>query len=335
MLWMARYRLMMFGCMVAIAAHANDAFAQEDARFARWLDNIRAKALEAGISPVVVEDALTGLEPDEEVLRLDRKQPEKKITFTRYVENTVNPRRIAKGRQMMAEYKDELERIGDQYGVQPKYIVALWAIESDFGNNKGNFSVVQSVATLAYDGRRAEFFTKELIATLRLLEAEKMRSDELTGSWAGAMGDCQFMPSTFLNSAVDGNGDGHRDIWNSPPDIFASIANYLHGLKWNPKHEWGRAVVLPDDFKVSEADIKVAKPARHWHARGLQYGRTDDTLNDSGPVPETDQPLYAIYPGAEDEGAVLVTNNFQALLQWNRSRYFATSVGMLADAIGE
>lgn len=320
--------------LVSVVMAASTTHAQSDEAFARWLADFKAKAAEQGIPAPILEDALTGIEPDEQVVTLDQKQPENKITLTKYLSNTLPDRRIAKGKRMMAEYHDTLHAIGKKYGVQPKYIVALWAIESDYGNNKGEFSVIQSLATLAYEGRRAEFFGKELMAALRVLERERMRSDELSGSWAGAMGDCQFMPSTYLNFAADGNGDGKRDIWNSPPDIFASIANYLHSLGWNPKQGWGRPVVLPDDFEKSEADINIGKPSSYWRQRGLEYGRIDER-HGGGKVPDTATILYAMYPGTEDEGAYLVTENYKALLQWNRSRYFATAVGTLADAIGE
>lgn len=316
--------------MAASAAHA-----QVDEGFARWLAGFKEKAAAQGISQRTIDDALTGIEPDAQVVTLDQKQPENKVTLTKYISNTLPQRRIERARRMMHEYHDTLHAIGKKYGVQPKYIVALWAIESDFGDNKGEFSVVQSLATLAYEGRRADFFGKELLSALTILDTEHMRSDELSGSWAGAMGDCQFMPSTYLSFAVDGNGDGKRDIWDSPPDIFASIANYLHSLGWNAKQGWGRAAVVPDDFSVSDADISVGKPASYWRKRGLKYGRDNGDVNAIRPIPNSDTTLYAMYPGTEDEGAYLVTENYKALLQWNRSRYFATAVGTLADAIGE
>ncbi len=300
----------------------------------RWLESFKARAIAEGVSPRVLEDALAGVTPDDTVVALDNKQPEKKITFSRYLTNTISQRRINMGREMMQEHREVLARVSETYGVPAKYIIALWAIESDFGNNKGDFSVVQSLATLAYEGRRAEFFTKELIAALKIIEAENISPSELRGSWAGAMGNCQFMPSTYLRFAVDGNGDGHRDIWNSTEDTFASIAHYLQSLGWDRHQPWGRAVHVPADFRAAEANIKHGQSASYWRKRGLTYKNAINADGDRK-IQRGKEKLYAIYPGTEDEGVYLVSENFQALLQWNRSRYFATSVGKLADAIGE
>lgn len=318
MTWLCALLVLIFSGSMAMAAPTQS--------FNEWLSDFRASAAQNGIPAPVLEDAFMGIEEDEQVVALDQKQPEGKITLSKYLNNTINARRIRIGRERMAEHRELLNRISQQYGVQPKYIVALWGIESDYGNNKGNFSVIQSLATLAYEGRRAEFFSKELMAALQILARENMPSSELAGSWAGAMGDCQFMPSTYQNFAADGDGDGHRDIWNNPADIFASIANYLNSLGWDKNQEWGRKVLVPDDLTTQEADIKTAQSAAHWHARGVRYA--DGTL-----LPKSDQSLYVIYPGSTEEGALAVTNNFQAILQWNRSRYFATAVGTLADAI--
>ena len=312
--------------MFGATARANDA------GFDGWLENFKASAKEQGISPQVVDDALTGLTANDDVIALDGKQPENKITLARYLKNTISKRRIEKGQQMLREYRDTLAQISRRYGVQPKYIVALWAIESDFGDHKGDFSVVQSLATLAYEGRRAEFFSKELIAALKILDAEHLHSDALTGSWAGAMGDCQFMPSTYLSYAADGNGDGRRDIWNTPPDVFASIANYLHALGWNAQQGWGHAANFPDSLAEGDIGLTQSHSADYWRKAGLTYRTADDEV-DGAPRGKTE--LYAIYSSTPEDGAYLVTDNYKALLQWNRSRYFATAVGTLADAIGE
>ncbi len=312
-----------------MAARAQDMplDAAEDAKFTQWVEQFKARAVAQGVSQRVVDEAFTGLTLDTEVIALDRKQPENKVTLARYLHNTISNRRIEKGRQMLADHADALAAISKQYGVQPQYIVALWAIESDYGDHKGDFSVVQSLATLAYEGRRAEFFSNELIDALKILDAEHLHSDELTGSWAGAMGDCQFMPSTYLNYAVDASGDGKRDIWNNPADVFASIANYLHSLGWNPQENWGRAVTLPKKYHLRSDSIKHGHSGNFWRKQGLVYvggGHPDGPTN-----------LYAIYAGTPGEQAYLITDNYKALLQWNRSRYFATAVGTLADAIGE
>lgn len=320
--------------MLVVVCFGASARAQEQS-FSNWSENFKARAAAEGISTRVIDEAFSDLAPDEEVIRLDRKQPENKISLTKYVKLSLSQRRIEKARAMMQEHREILEKVSKEYGVQPEYIVALWAVESDFGNNKGNFSVVQSLATLAYEGRRAEFFGNELIAALKIIDAENMPASELSGSWAGAMGDCQFMPSTYLRFAVDADRDGHRDIWGNPADVFASIANYLHSLGWDPHQGWGRPVIAPKDFKASEADIRHGKTASYWRKRGLEYGGHGFGRSAAGKIPKTNTTLYALYPGSHAEGVYLVTNNYKALLQWNRSRYFATAVGALADAIGE
>ncbi|MFZ4541440.1 MAG: lytic murein transglycosylase [Rickettsiales bacterium] len=300
--------------------------AQVDTGFTTWANEFKERAINQGIAPTVAEAAFIDITLDPTVIRLDQKQPEKKITWNKYLSNTVTDGRIERGQQMLADYAEPLGKISKQYGVQAKYIVALWGIESDYGRQQGNFSVIRSLATLAYEGRRAEFFSKELMNALKIIESENIPPDELRGSWAGAMGNCQFMPSTFLAYAVDATGDGHRDIWNSNIDSFASIANYLSSIGWDDRQEWGHKVRVPEDFSTSEADIKRARSVSHWRKRGLTYNGEPVTGRGD---------LYAIYPGTPEEGAVLVTENFQVLLNWNRSRYFATAVGTLADAIGE
>ncbi|MBX9726756.1 MAG: lytic murein transglycosylase [Rickettsiales bacterium] len=304
--------------------------AQDDA-FEAWLVKFKSKASAQGISKQTLEEALAGIEPDETVVKLDRKQPEGQITIEQYLNNTISDRRIRIGREMLREHAALLDKVSKRYGVEPKYIVALWGIESDFGNHQGNFSTIQSLATLAYEGRRAEFFSNELIAALKILESEKLPRDELTGSWAGAMGNCQFIPSTFLRYAVDADGDGHRDIWNNTADTFASIANYLHALGWDASLEVMTDAVTPDDFKASEASIDKAQSADYWHKRGFSVSYGNGMARVGGP-----RMLYAIYLSKADEAdanTVLVTDNFKALLQWNRSRYFAAAVSKLADAI--
>ncbi len=176
--------------------------------------------------------------------------------------------------------------------------------------------MIQSLATLAYEGRRA-IFSNQLMAALKILTNEHMAGVDLVGSWAGAMGNCQFMPTTYLEYAADGDGDGRRDIWTNQADIFASIANYLHGLGWRGNEGWGYPVNVPPDFTAEDADIKHAQTLKHWHERGL-------TRASGKPLPKLDTLRYAMYL-AHREGAYLVTENYQALLQWNRSRYFATA----------
>lgn len=255
--------------------------------FSAWREQFSARAREAGITQSVVNHALADVEPQEYIISLDRKQPEDKLAYSKYVANTVNPRRIAEGRELMNENRDLLESIAQTYQVEPRFIVALMGMETDYGRHTGDYPVIDSLATLAYDGRRRDLFEGELIAALRIVQSGQWTEAELIGSWAGAMGNCQFMPSSYLKFAVDWDRDGKADIWNSLPDTFASIANYLHSSGWQRGIGWGKA--------------------------------------SSGP--------NAIYPGEKEEGGFEVTSNFDVIMKWNRSRYFATSVGMLADEL--
>ncbi len=269
--------------ITASAAHATDK------PFGLWVAEFTQKAEEQGIDPKLVTDVFRNVAVDEYVVKLDRKQPEDKLSFSKYKQNTVNPKRIARGRALLQEHATLLKRISATYGVEPRYIVALWGMETDYGRNTGNFSVIQSLATLAYDGRREELFTNELLAAFKILQDGHLNQFDLIGSWAGAMGNCQFMPSSYLKFAVDWDKDGKADIWNSLPDTFASIANYLHGSGWKP---------------------------------GIGWGKPSASAN-------------AIFPGTPQEGGYTITSNYDVIMKWNRSRYFATSVGLLSDQLGQ
>lgn len=317
--------LLSFGSSIAGAQPVNGTVYNAKP-FALWLEEVKQEAIAKGINRPLVEQAFQGVVPDETVVKLDRKQPENKITFTQYITGATNARRVAKGRRLMQENATLLKAISSKYGVPPQIIVALWGIETEFGANKGNFSLIQSLTTLAYEGRRADFFREELLNALTIMQQENVMPGTLTGSWAGAMGHCQFMPSSYLKYAVDWNKDGHRDIWNSKEDALASIANYLHSIGWD-KQGWGVAVKLPAGFPPEQADLYKAQPIAAWKKQGI-------TLADGTPLPgRSSLKTYMMYPGKPEEGAWMVYENYHRLLQWNKSRYFAHAVGMLSDEL--
>lgn len=328
-------RFIGLGALLMLLATAPISAQAED--FNSWLESFKIKAQRQGISEATLREAFIDLEPDDSVIALDRKQPEGQITLEKYLKNTISARRVRIGRAMLRENAAVLSEISKRYGVQPKYIVALWGIESDYGNYQGNFSVVQSLATLAFEGRRADFFATELMAALRIMEKEGISRDELTGSWAGAMGNCQFMPSTYLRYAVDASGDGKRDIWHSEVDTFASIANYLSSLGWDGSvNAMEPEVVEVGKFQADDATLDSARSATAWGKLGMM------TISGSGngQVMKLHGPrkLYGIYLTKDDEAEnkpTLVSENFKALLNWNRSRYFATAVSTLAEEINE
>jgi membrane-bound lytic murein transglycosylase B len=301
-----------------------------DQPFNAWLDEFKQYALTQSISQDTLDEAFENSKaPLERIIVLDKKQPETMITLDRYLRNTVTPARIEEGREHLQEQRELLTAIGKKYGVQPSIIVALWGIETSYGANTGSTKTIDALATLAYDGRRSEFFRGELISALRILQAEHMDASEMVGSWAGALGQCQFMPSTFLKHAVDYDGDGKHDIWGNQADAFASIANYLKNIGWNADEGWGMEVQIPDGYDVKHEDIHTEKSLREWNTIGIR------TMN-SDALPNADTMASLVVIGKDDDVAhYLVYKNYKALLQWNRSRFFATAVSTLSDKIAE
>ncbi len=305
---------------------ANAALAA-DKPFAAWLDELRQEAAQRGISNATLQAALTGIELLPRVLELDRRQPELTLTFTQYLARVVPGARVERGRERLRESQALLDDIAKHYRVQPRFIVALWGVESDFGRATGDFSIVQSLVTLAYDGRRAAFFRQELLNALRIVDRGDITLRAMRGSWAGAMGQSQFMPSSFLTFAVDQDGDGRRDIWTTRADVFASTANYLAKSGWRADETWGRQVRLPPGFDPALAGLEVVKPIGQWQALGIR--RTD-----GGDLPTRQLDSSIVLPEGLSGPAYLVYNNFRVLLKWNRSNFFAIAVGTLADRIG-
>lgn len=294
--------------------------------FGAWLEGLRREALAGGVRAATLERALAGVEPIPRVVELDRRQPEGRLTFAEYRERVVTPGRAARGRDLLRENAPLLRQVEARYGVPARVVVALWGMESNFGERQGTFSVVASLATLAYDGRRAAFFRKELLSALRILDAGDIAPAAMTGSWAGAMGQCQFMPSTYLGHAVDFDRDGRRDIWRARPDVFASAANYLADAGWDAGLRWGRPVSAPAGLAAERGGLERRAPLDRWRALGVR-------LPDGGALPTASVEASLLRPdgGSED---YLVYPNFRTVMVWNRSTYFALSVGLLSDLIG-
>jgi membrane-bound lytic murein transglycosylase B len=298
----------------------------QDAAFEAWLDGVRRDAVAAGISQTTIEAALVGLTPIERVLELDRRQPEFTRTFWSYLDRAVPAARVERGRELLAKHGELLRRIRQRYNVQPGYLVAFWGLESNFGEYTGGFSVIGALATLAYDPRRGAFFRGQLLDALRILDQGHVSVAKMDGSWAGAMGQLQFMPSTFANYAVDFDGDGRRDIWTDLPDIFASAANYLSSIGWRGDERWGREVRLPADFDWELASLKLRKPIAEWRRLGIRR-------SDGGALPVAEISGAIVAPGGHKGPAFLVYGNFDKIMNWNRSLLYAIAVGHLADRI--
>ena len=294
--------------------------------FAAWVAAFRQDALNEGISSETLDAVLPGLTFRDRVVELDRRQPEGTLTYAEYLSRVLPPARVNRGKRLLRKHRAVLTEIGDAYGVQPRFIVALWGIESDFGRVTGGFPVLDSLATLAFDGRRGAFFRGQLLDALRIVDDGHIQPDKMLGSWAGAMGQSQFMPSSFQQFAVDHDGDGRRDIWGTLPDVFASAANYLARAGWQHDQTWGRRVRLPAGFDLDLTGLDVTQSLDEWQALGVRRSNGDD-------LPTRPLPASVILPGGAEGPAFLTYPNYRVLLKWNRSHYFATTVGQFADML--
>lgn len=298
-----------------------------DQDFSAWLKGVRAEARREGVSEKTIAAALPDtLAPIPRVIELDRKQPESTTTFDDYLKRIVSTDRVEKGRTRMLNYRSLLARVSETYGVEPQFIVALWGVETNYGAITGGYGVVPALATLAHDGRRSAYFRGELINALKIVDQGHIRLADMKGSWAGAMGQTQFMPSSFFRFAEDFNGDGRRDIWGTQADVFASAANYLSKSGWKKGQPWGHRVTVPAGLDRGLLGVDNIQSIDYWHAKGIR-------LEDGKPVPKGAYSASLIQPGGAGTSAYLVYDNFQVILKWNRSSYFATSVGQLADRI--
>jgi len=294
--------------------------------FDEWRADLRKEALAKGISAKTFDAAFKGVAPIERIIELDRNQPEFKRTLAQYQASAVSDKRVADGRVRYKQHEKLLSRISKETGVPAEVIVALWGMETNFGGNTGSFNIVNALATLAYDGRRSVYFRGELVNALTMLERGDVALKDFRGSWAGAFGQCQFMPSTYLKHAADGSGDGKKDIWKSLPDVFASAANYLKNSGWKKNQVIAIAVTNPQ--KTIPVRGAPLVPVTDWTAQGIEALPGEAPLSALGGkvrlvVPEADNP----------EQAYLVGENYEALLSWNRSNLFALSVAKLAERI--
>jgi membrane-bound lytic murein transglycosylase B len=310
-------------CLVALLSAA-PASAQTD--FARCIAGLGDVALARGIAPATIERILPGVEPLERVIRADRSQPEFVQTFGRYFSLRITDGRIETGRRLYDEHRDLLAELTARTGVPGQYLVAFWALESNFGGVLGDVPVFDSLATLACDPRRADYFTTELVNALRIVDRGQAEPETMIGSWAGAMGQTQFMPSVFLDHATDGDGDSRADVWGSSADALASAASYIASLGWEPRYRWGREVLLPEGFDYGLAGRDQPGPLSGWRALGVRTTAGD-------PVDDLDIESAVLVPSGSEGPAFLVYDNFHVIMRWNRSEYFALTVGHLADRI--
>lgn len=294
--------------------------------FTQCLADLQRQAVALGVDAALVERVVARTEHLDRVLALDRQQPEFTVTFADYLGQRVTPLRVAQGRALLTTHGPLLARVSQETGVPANYVVALWGMETNFGSYQGRTFIPSALATLACDDRRADYFTAEFLALLQLLQAENLPLDRLLGSWAGAMGHVQFMPSVYLQYALDADGDGQRDLFNSLPDALLSAGNYLQQSGWDSNYRWGREVLLPADFAYEELARGLSKSLIEWRRLGVR--------DVSGGL-VADLPLSArlLMPVGHRGPAFLVYPNFDVIMTWNRSEFFALAVGHLADRL--
>ena len=295
--------------------------------FEGWWAAFRQEALVKGISQATVDKALAEVKLIKRVIKLDRNQPEFKLTFQQYLDRVAPQSRVKRGQSLLKKNYSLLTQIQKDFGIQPRFIVALWGMETDFGRLTGGFNVLDALVTLAFDSRRGNYFRGELLNALRIIDQGHVEPREMSGSWAGAMGQTQFMPSTFLSYAVDFNKNGKINIWQDTEDALASGANYLAKSGWQADQTWGRKVQLPRNIDNSLLGLDNKKPISQWQALGV---RRENGAN----LPTRDL-MASIVKLDDGEGpAYMIYDNYRAIMHWNKSTNFATAVGILADRIG-
>ena len=291
----------------------------------QWMAEVRQEAIGQGISPQLLDEAFAGMhEPSRQVKGLSHSQPEHRLTYAKYLHSRVDNYRVAIGRKEFERNRAVLEKIGKEFGVDPCFIVSFWGLESSYGSYMGNFPVIKSLATLAYDSKRPAFFRKELFLALHILNDGHVSLAQFKGEWAGASGQCQFLPSSWVKYAVDYDGDGRKDIWGSKPDVFASIANYMKHNGWQTDEPWAIQVKLPAHFDMKLEGKTIVKPVSEWNAMGVR--------TESGqPLPYENLQASIVKPFG---GPVfLAYPNYKMILRYNNSIYYAGAIGYLADKI--
>lgn len=298
----------------------------DDGHFGECIARMKSQAIAEGISDKTVNQVLSKAKHIPRIIELDRRQPEFTQTFPNYFNARINDERIQRGRELFVKHRALLNQIQQKTGIPAQYLVSFWGLETNYGGHFGEWPITDSLATLACDPRRSTFFMQELFNAMRILEAGDISPERMIGSWAGAMGHMQFMPSTFLRYAKDMDGDGRRDLWGSIPDAMGSAANFLQQLGWVPGLNWGQEVRLPPSFDYSLAGRDHMLSLAEWAKLGV-------IAVSGAPLVSSDQKAALLVPSGHQGPAFLVTRNFHVIMRWNRSEFYALSVGHLADRI--
>ncbi|GGF53397.1 lytic murein transglycosylase [Alteromonas lipolytica] len=314
-------------CFVAVSFTAVAQQAEQQ-QFEQYKETLKAEAVAAGFGRQFVENVFATIYYRATVVKADKNQPESKITLDKYLKTRVPDWKVTQAVTLLNEHHALLTKIGKEYGVQPRFIVALWGNESNFGRIQGSYPVLSALASLAFEGRREALFKKQFMAALTILQEGHIMLKDFNGSWAGAMGQSQFIPTSFLQYAVDYDGDGRKDIWNTPADVFTSIANFLASEGWQVNQTWGRQVSVKDGFNFELAGLAKAnfKPLTFWQQQGVRRFNGKD-------LPAVAINASLIMPDGKDGRIYLVYQNFHTLMKWNRSSYFGISVSYLSERI--
>ena len=298
----------------------------QDVIFSKCIAGLQDRARDEGLSAWVVDEVLPDLKRQMRVIELDRSQPEFRQTFANYLNRRLTPQRIGRGRELRNQLQTYLSKLTTEYGVPGHYLLAFWGLETNYGSYLGKMPILDSLATLACDERRSNYFSSELMTALRLLQRESLSPEQMRGSWAGAMGHTQFMPSAYSNYAVDGDKDGKVNLWRSEKDALASGANFLQHLGWQTGERWGREVFLPKGFAYEKTGLGNKQAMNYWRGLGV-------TLANGGALPDVAIQGSILVPAGHAGPAFLVYQNFHVIMRWNRSESYALSVGLLADRI--
>ena len=311
----------------APAAAANDPNCRNTGSFGRWLSGFRREAAASGISQATIASALDGMTLDRGIIARDRRQSFFSQSFQSFSSKLISKNRLENGAARLRKYRELFDRVEREFGVPPPVIVAFWALESDFGAFMGKLPVLRSLATLAYDCRRPDLFRVELMEALRIIDRGDLVAQEMIGSWAGELGQTQFLPSHYFKHAVDFDGDGHRNLIRSVPDVIASTANFLRFLGWQRDQPWLEEVRQPARLQWDQADLAIQHPRSKWAAWGV-------TQRDGRPLTADAMPASLLLPMGRHGPAFLAYENFQVYLKWNQSLNYAVTAAHLAARLG-
>nr|WP_216628378.1 lytic murein transglycosylase [Pseudoalteromonas caenipelagi] len=327
--------------LVSALCLSSSVWANTQEKFEKYVAELKVEAQAKGYDQALIEKAFSTAKFKKKVITNDKNQPEIVETLETYLPKRVPQWKINQARKLYKEHQTILEKIAKEYGVQARFIVALWGLESNFGRIQGGYPVISALVTLAFDGRREDMYKRQLWAALDILKEGHITLEDFKGSWAGAMGQTQFMPTSFNSYAVDYNKDGRKDIWTTQVDAFASIANYLKQAGWNDNLTWGRQVKLPQNFDHKYVLKRGTKTRKQW----LEYWKDSERSledwqalglrrTDGSDLPKVNVTAALVMPDDINGRMYLAYDNYKALMHWNRSYYFATSVGYLSDRIG-